>query len=110
MGAMAVVLLTNVLPLSLRLAAALLFSSIGGLIPGALFAGVPRHAPAPGQVSTVNGLLLQGVAIGQLTGPSIASYCVEATGSWSGALWFSLPVAALSLVLAFALGRLETKS
>ncbi len=109
MGLTAIGLLSSSLPMPVRLAAAVVFSAVGGLIPGALFAGVAHHAPSPAQISTVNGLLLQGVAIGQLAGPSSASLFVEATGAWSGALWFSLPAALLMLVLSVILGRLETK-
>lgn len=109
MGLAAIFLLLPVLPVPLRLASAIVFSTVGGLIPGALFAGVPRHAPSPDQISTVNGLMLQGVAFGQLAGPASASLFVEATGTWAGALWFSLPVSGLTLILAFVLGRLETK-
>ncbi|MEM7430162.1 MAG: MFS transporter [Pseudomonadota bacterium] len=109
MALTAICLLSPTLPITIRLAAAAIFSAVGGLIPGALFSGVARHAPDPGRISTVNGLLLQGVALGQLAGPSIASLFVEMTGSWSGALWFSLPVAVLMLGLAFLLGRQETE-
>lgn len=95
------------LPVALRIAGAVLFSAFGGLIPGSLFAGVARHAPSPRHVATVNGLMLQGVALGQLLGPAMTTWIVQRAGTWTAALIYLLPMAALSLLAATALGRLE---
>ncbi|WP_282604218.1 CynX/NimT family MFS transporter [Pelagibius sp. Alg239-R121] len=103
----AVFVLNDSFPPMLRIGAAVCFSAFGGLIPGVLFAGVPVHVPSPNHVSSVNGLMLQGVAIGQLTGPAISSYVVEQTGNWSDALYVVLPLAALAVLAGFLIGRLE---
>ena len=108
MGLGAIGVLLPGAPVSLSLAAGMVFSAVGGLIPGALFAGVARHAPEPARISTVNGLLLQGVALGQLTGPSSASVFADAADSWAGVLWFALPATGLTLLLAYKLAQLET--
>jgi MFS family permease len=110
MGIGAIGLLATYLPMGWRLASAVLFSALGGLIPGAMFAGAPVHAPHPSRISTVNGLLLQGVALGQLIGPSTAALFAGTASGWTGVLYFSLPVAALTGVLALLLGRLERRS
>jgi predicted MFS family arabinose efflux permease len=101
-------LMLEALPVALRIAGALLFSSFGGMIPGSLFAGVPRHAPSPRHVATVNGLMLQGVALGQLLGPAITAFIVGRAGSWTWGIAYLLPMAALSMLAATLLGRLES--
>ncbi|NKB54309.1 MAG: hypothetical protein GKR97_19220 [Rhizobiaceae bacterium] len=85
-----------------------LFSAVGGLIPGALFAGTTIHSPDPSRLSSLNGLLLQGAALGQLLGPPIAALCVGETGDWTRILWFSTTAAALVCLMALIIGRLET--
>ncbi len=103
----AIGVLSTAPPVLGRLGAGVLFSAVSGVIPGALFAGVPRHAPTPGQTSTLSGLLLQGAAIGQLIGPMTAAWFAGGSGSWSNVLWFTLPAAGATVVLAIILGRLE---
>jgi MFS family permease len=104
----AVVVMTDSLPVPLRIAGAVLFSSFGGMIPGSLFAGVPRHSPSPAHVSTVNGLMLQGVAIGQLIGPAATTFLVGmGGGAWSWSLFYLLPMAVLTAAAGIALGRME---
>jgi MFS family permease len=104
----ATLVMSDGLPLSVRLAGAILFSSLGGLIPGALFAGVARHAPSPDHISSVNGLMLQCVAIGQLFGPVAMTFAVQrGGGDWSWALIYLLPMAVLTVVGAGAISRLE---
>ena len=51
--------------------------------------------------------LIQGIALGQITGPVVTSYLVGATGQWSAALQFALQVAALTFTAGVYLGRLE---
>ncbi|MEE4236538.1 MAG: MFS transporter [Anderseniella sp.] len=104
----AVIVMSEALPVALRIAGAVLFSSFGGMIPGSLFAGVPRHAPSPAHVSTVNGLMLQGVAIGQLIGPAATTWLVGmGGGGWGWSLAYLLPMAALTALAGIMLGRLE---
>ncbi len=104
----AVIVMSEALPVALRIAGAVLFSSFGGMIPGSLFAGVPRHAPSPAHVSTVNGLMLQGVAIGQLIGPAVTTWLVGmGGGAWGWSLAYLLPMAALTALAGIMLGRLE---
>ena len=103
-----VLVMSDELPLPVRLCGALVFSSLGGLIPGSLFAGVARHAPSPDHISSVNGLMLQCVAIGQLIGPVATTFAVQqGGGQWSWALFYLLPMAGLTVIGAMAIGRLE---
>lgn len=113
-GAMAIgsaLVMSSGLPVPVRLAGALLFSICGGMIPGALFAGVRQHAPSPAHVSTVNGLMLQSSSIGQFIGPALASALVSAGGGdWSWSLIYLLPMAAATALVGIGLGRIEAKA
>lgn len=103
-----VLVMTESFPVALRITGAILFSSVGGLIPGALFAGVARHAPSESHISSVNGLMLQSVAIGQLLGPVATTYLVhQGGGDWHFALFYLLPMSVLTAIAAVLLGRLE---
>ena len=108
MAAGAAIVMSEGLPLPVRIAGAVLFSSFGGMIPGSLFAGVARHAPSPAHVSTVNGLMLQGVAIGQLVGPAVTTWLVGmGDGAWGWSLAYLLPMAALTALAGVVLGGIE---
>jgi MFS family permease len=110
MGVGAIIVMSEVLPVPVRIAGAVMFSSFGGMIPGSLFAGVARHAPTRAHVSTVNGLMLQGVAIGQLIGPAITTWLVSTGGgSWGISLFYLLPMAALTMVAGVILGKIEAR-
>lgn len=104
----AVLVMSAALPVPVRVAGAVLFSSFGGMIPGSLFAGVARHAPSRAHVSSVNGLMLQCVAIGQLIGPAVTTWLVATgNGSWTMSLLYLLPMAALTAIAGLVLGRIE---
>ena len=60
----------------LRYLGAMLFSVFGGLVPGSLFALVPRLAPDDRTISTTVGWMLQWAAVGQMCGPPL----VDGTG------------------------------
>ncbi len=111
MAAGAIITMSEALPVAMRIAGAVLFASLGGMIPAALFAGVPRHAPSPAHISTVNGLMLQGVAIGQLVGPALTTLLVKAGGgAWSWSLFYLLPMAGLTALAAMVVGRIEDRT
>jgi len=99
--------MTETLPVPLRLAGAIVFASFGGMIPGSMFASVARHAPSPGHAATVNGLMFQGVATGQLVGPAVTTFIVGEIGTWTAALIYLLPMSGLVMLAATMLGRLE---
>lgn len=84
------------------------FSGVGGLLPASIFASAPLHAPAPGRVAGVQGLILQATNIGQLTGPPIFAAIVAAS-TWSQGPWLTLGMAGVGVLLAARLGRLEAR-
>ena len=85
------------LPDLLRLILAALYSAVIGVVPGALFAAVPVHAPRPQLVGAATGLLMQGSNIGGLLGPPITAALVS-SGGWPAAAW--LTSVALGIVAA----------
>jgi MFS family permease len=110
MGAGALGVFLDILPFWLRYLCVLAFSVTGGIIPGALFAGVTVHAPRPGLVSSVTGLMQQGAAFGQLVGPPMVGWLVTTLGTWTAAPLFTLSAAAATCVSGLALGRLERRN
>lgn len=61
----------------------LLFSGLGGLIPGSLFFVAVQFAPAPNTMSSTVGWIQQWTSIGQFSGPPLLALAVSWQGSWS---------------------------
>lgn len=95
---------------TLRLVLACLFSAIGGIIPGAIFAAAPRHSPGTALMGAVNGLIVQGSNLGVLLGPPVLALMVKLSGGWQGARWVMPVAGAVGLGLALLLRRLERRS
>lgn len=90
-------------PFPVRYLGLLVFSAVGGLIPGTLFGLTHHFAPGPGAVSTTTGLMQQGSAIGQFVVPPAAAWAVSGAGSWSVAWLVTGVMALLNIGLALAL-------
>jgi len=69
-------------PVPLAISGLALSFAVGGLIPAAAFASVPRLAADPRAVGPINGLLAQAGSLGSLAGPPALALWVETT-SWS---------------------------
>lgn len=67
---------------AVRYAGVLLFSAVGGLVPGTLFSVAVRVAPDDSTVSTTVGWMQQCSAIGQFAGPPLAAWAAARAGSW----------------------------
>ena len=65
-----------------RYLGALLFSAVGGLIPGSLFGLASRLAPSDRTVSTTVGWIMQWSAVGQVGGPPLAAWVASRVGGW----------------------------
>lgn len=83
-----------------RLVLAGVYSAVIGVIPGAMFTGLPVHSPRPELIGASTGLLMQGSNMGGLIGPPITGALV-ASGGWPAAAW--LTTVALGVVAASAL-------
>lgn len=84
---------------ALRYAGVLVFSMVGGLIPGTLFSLAVRLAPGESTLSTTVGWMQQWSAIGQFTGPPAVAFIASMVGSWqwSGAVTAGCALAGLLL-------------
>lgn len=60
----------------------LLFSMVGGLIPGTLFLMAVRLAPDESSVSTTVGWMQQLSALGQFLGPPLVAWVAASAGGW----------------------------
>jgi CP family cyanate transporter-like MFS transporter len=67
---------------SLRFSAIILFSMVGGVIPGTLFSLAVQLAPSERTVSTTVGWMQQWSAFGQFLGPPAVAWVAGATGGW----------------------------
>lgn len=66
----------------LRYLAVLMFSAVGGLIPGTLFSVAVQVAPSERTVSTTVGWMQQCSASGQFFGPPLVAWLASQVGGW----------------------------
>ena len=96
------------LPAGLRFIAVLLFSMVGGVIPGTLFSMAVRLAPGEATVSTTVGWMQQWASFGQFAGPPLVAWVASQVGGWHWT-WAVTGVCSMAgLALAFLLGRRST--
>lgn len=93
------------LPPVLRFVAVLLFSMVGGMIPGTLFSLAVRLAPGEGTVSTTVGWMQQWSSLGQFAGPPLVAWVASGVGGWHLTWTVTGTFALIGLVLARQLGR-----
>ena len=67
-----------------RFASVLMFSAVGGLIPGTLFSMAVALAPSPSTVSTTVGWVQQCSSTGQFMGPPVVAWLAAQLGGWHG--------------------------
>lgn len=67
---------------AVRYGAVLLFSAVGGLIPGTLFSLAVRLAPGERTVSTTVGWMQQCSSLGQFAGPPLVGWVAARAGGW----------------------------
>lgn len=93
------------LPPLVRFVAVLLFSMVGGMIPGTLFTLAVRLAPHERTVSTTVGWMQQWVALGQFAGPPLVAWVAQRAGGWHWTWLVTGTCSVLGLLLAIQLGR-----
>ncbi len=89
----------------LRFAAVLVFSAVGGVIPGTLFSLAVRLAPGETTVATTVGLMQQCSAAGQFFGPPLVAWVASRAGGWHWTWLATGACCAAGLGLAAALRR-----
>lgn len=82
-----------------------LFSGVGGLIPGSLFALAVRAAPSTQTLSTTIGWMQQLSALGQFCGPPVVAWVAQLAGSWSYAWCVTGACSVIGLALTWGLAR-----
>jgi MFS family permease len=93
-GAFVAFALQDAVGFSVRYAAVLVFSGVGGLVPATLFALGGQVAADPRAMPVVVGLLTQGTGAGQFLGPPAAAWWAAGHGGWSQT-WVATGSAAL---------------
>ncbi len=109
MALCAVGMLLDVLPNLPRFLLVLAFSSCAGVIPAAVFSGVPVHARSARHVGTANGLVMQSSQASQFVAPILLAWMASRFGSWSASLWAMLAFAACGAACGFALQVIEAR-
>ena len=69
-------------PPGIKVALAVIFSAVGGLLPAAILGAASVHAPSRDHVATVNGFIVQGSHAGVVVGPPVFAVLVASLGSW----------------------------
>jgi len=93
------------LPPAIRYLAILLFSLVGGVIPGTLYSLAVRLAPGERTVSTTVGWMQQGAALGQFSGPPLVAWVASGAGGWHWTWGLTGACSVLGLVMAWQIGR-----
>ncbi len=89
----------------LRLSGVLVFSMVGGLIPGTLFSLAVRVAPDESTVSTTVGWMQQLSAAGQFGGPPLVAWVAARQGGWELTWMVTGLASAVGLALAWCIAR-----
>jgi hypothetical protein len=89
----------------LQYVAVLVFSAVGGLIPGTLFALAVQLAPSDGTVSATVGWMQQLSSLGQFVGPPAVAALAVWAGGWQFTGWFTAACSLTGVVLALGLQR-----
>ena len=92
-----------------RLVALLLFSAVGGLIPGTLFALAVQVAPDERAVSSTVGWMQQWSAAGQVLGPPAVAWVASAAGGWERTWLATGACCVLGVALACGLARWQAR-
>lgn len=89
----------------LRLFGVLLFSSVGGLVPGTLFSMAVHLSPGQSHVATTVGWAQQWSAIGQFLGPPLVAWLASQAGGFQHTHWVTISCCLAGAVLAHAAGN-----
>jgi MFS family permease len=92
-----------------KLPLAFAFNFFGGLLPAAILAATVVHAPRAAMVGTINGVVVQGAALGSLAGPPAMAVMIAGFGGWAGTYWLMAICSVIGVVLAIRLGKIERR-
>jgi len=92
-------------PPSVRYLAVLLFSAVGGVIPGTLFSLAVHMAPSEKTISTTVGWMQQWSALGQFAGPPLVAVVASRVGGWQWTWAVTVACSLAGIVLARRIGH-----
>jgi len=101
-------MLVDALPPAARYVLVLAFSFSAGVIPAAVFSGLPLHARTPQHIGTGNGIVMQASQIGQFLAPLALAWIATRFG-WHANLWALLVFAAGAVSCGAAIGAIENR-
>lgn len=88
-----------------RYLAVLVFSAVGGMIPGTLFSLAVRLAPGENTVTATVGWMGQWSALGQFVGPPVVAWVAARTGGWQWSWTVTGSCALMGMALASVIGQ-----
>jgi len=88
-----------------RFASVVLFSALGGVVPGTLYTLAVRVAPNERTISTTVGWMQQWSALGQFSGAPLVAATAAYMGGWQWTWCVTAVCASIGLVLAWRLGQ-----
>ena len=91
--------------LGVRYLGLLLFSAVGGMVPGTLFSVAVQVAPSESCVSTTVGWMQQLSALGQFLGPPLVAWVAATTGGWHWTWAVTGASCVLGAMVAHLIGR-----
>ena len=109
MGATALAFFSAALPDTVRLACVLAFSTLGGVIPAAVFSGTTVHAKSPQHIGTTNGMVMQASHAAQFAIPILIAWVASRAGGWGASLQVMAALALVGIAAGIALGRFERR-
>ncbi len=93
------------LPTVAKFVCVVMFSAVGGLIPGTLFSTAVRLAPSENTVSTTVGFMQQLSAVGQFLGPPLVAWVAVFVGGWQWTWVVTVSLSVIGLWLAQRIGH-----
>jgi hypothetical protein len=109
MGVTAAGFFSAALPDGARLVCVLAFSTLGGVIPGAVFSGTTVHARTPQHIGTTNGMVMQSSHAAQFALPILIAWIASRAGNWGASFQVMAALALIGIGAALAVGRFERK-
>ncbi len=85
---------------AVRITAAFMFSTLGGMVPGVLFSTMPKTASHPSSVGLVIGLMMQMSGVGMFLGGVLVPGVVDYFNAWTAAGFLILFSASCGILMA----------
>ena len=95
-----VIIFLAVIPTPIRVVATFAFGLLSGFMPGAIWASIPAAFPGGTRTTALIGMVMQGAAVGHVTGPVTLGSAVDLTG---GNWLIALVIIAIAMLLALLL-------